>query len=123
VSLNFSTAPATYRWPISFYIAGVEKPATLIAVYRRLAGTRVKEIIADAKSSIRGEDGEEPQDEIELVMEIMEDWVADDGKDPIPFSEATLRNLADQCPKLPGELIGGFISSVYKGKAKNSKAQ
>lgn len=121
MSLNFSTAPATYRWPISFYIAGVEKPATLTAVYRRLAGARVKEIVADLRGSVM--EGEEQYDEIGLVMEIMEDWIADDGKSPIPFSEAAVRDIADKCPQLPAELISGFISSTYKGKAKNSKAQ
>jgi hypothetical protein len=124
MALHFSNLPATYKWGISFNVAGVAKPETFTAEFRRLPGERVKEIVNTVKASARmGDDAENDYDEIDLVMEVMEGWDAkgDDGKE-IPFGEEIIRKVASAIPSFPGEVIGAYISSVYRGKEKNSKA-
>lgn len=124
MALRYTNLPVTYKWPIQFYIAGVDKPETFIAEFNRLPGTRIKEIIDLVKASAKVSDEDEaPFDEIEMLMEILASWDAKDGNgDPIPFEEKILREITVAVPGFPGEVMAAFITSTYKGKVKNSKA-
>ena len=117
MALTFSNLPATYTWPISFYVAGIAKPETFTAEFKRLPGSRVKEIVDLVKASTRVDDEDSAYDEIELLMEFLVGW-----DEPTPFGEEIIREVAEAVPSFSGEVIGAYITSVYKGKAKNSKA-
>lgn len=127
MSLNFSNLPATYKWPVQFTIPGVAKQQSFVAEFRRLGGARIKEIISMVKNStkIREDEDDEPEyDELEMMLELMENWEAKDDKtdEAIPFGPEILAELIEKLPKFPGEVMAAFISSTYSGKAKNSKA-
>jgi hypothetical protein len=123
MALRFTNLTPTYQWPVEFHTPGLPKPQKFNATFRRLTKERINEIVQSVQDAAGGDD--EAIDDIELMFEVMEGWDAtdDDNKgEPIPFDRKTLTAICNALPRLPGAVVEAFVNSVYKAKAKNSKA-
>lgn len=115
---------ATYTWPITLVLpidGGRREKHTFDGEFRRLAQTRINEIIRQARLQERGKlaDDEELQDQ-DAAKEILAGWtnVVDDKDEEVPFSESALNQLLE-IPTVAGQIVRTWFESLEVAKRKN----
>lgn len=59
---------------------------------------------------------------VDLVVDIVDGWgkeVIDESDQPVPFSEAALRQMCNDTPSATGAIFNAWIEALSKGKEKN----
>jgi len=114
----------TYDWPVEVAVpedGGVWSRHKFTGKFKRFTKSQAKDLVD--KLGEDKDDGE-PFEPLDLAAEVLVGWddqVATDQGEPIPFSEAALRQMCDLFPMAIGAIYDAWIESISKGKEKNSK--
>lgn len=105
---------ATFEWPLKIVIptdGGKKATFTLDVEFRRLAQSRLTEVLNIARAAMRGETVDSAEDE-DIARELVCGWkgVVDDDGQEIPFSEAALTQMVE-LPFVAGQIIRQFYEA------------
>jgi hypothetical protein len=112
---------ATYKWPVPLVIpadGGRKEKHSFDGEFRRLAQSRINEIIKLARAMELGRAGDDEElDDKAAAKEILAGWsgvMDDDGKE-IPFSDSALSQLLE-IPTVGAQIIRAWFNSMELAK-------
>ena len=113
------TQSPTYEWPVKFRApaetGGTVETHEIMMRFKRLGRQRLQ----DLEKVLRGEAEKLPY---EVLPEVVTGWsdVVDAAGEPVPFTQAALRQLLNDCPLLAGAIVDAMLGSWNLAAEKNS---